>query len=242
VKDVGKNKNKKMKPRLRFLKQLRSLLMIPANGWESTETQENGKLLEEASPPAIQTSNDGPHQILEWETLIYWDFIQIMLGRKPQPENWDDIIAAHSEAIKTPKSTSVFECWKKIEFLTTKLNFVTLACNYLKHEHDDGIAEQLMLHGYDYVQPNDNRDEYLKQIYLVETEAKTLVVLLNQYYIEFKALSPEGENPSDITLEKYEKELGIVGKYLGFRINKFEVTCPEYCAFANLYIESNNNG
>ncbi len=220
-----------------FLKLLKGLQTKPENGSEYSKNQEpaNGNASQEVPPANIPISTNGPLPTIE--TLIYWDFIQMMLGRIDKPANWDEIRAEFSEAIKTPKSSTIFDCWKKIESLTTKMNFVSLACNYLKHSYDTQIAEQLMLHGYDYVQDLPERDAYLKQIYLVETEAKTLVIILNQCYNEYRLLCPEGAGEDERTIVDYDKELAIISKFVGHRVNKFEITVSEFCAYANLYLE-----
>ncbi len=227
-----------MKQESRYWKWLRSWQTKPENGLASTANQqENASASEQARPLDIQISTSG--QPLTIDTLIYWDFIQMMLGRIEQPTNWDEIKAEFSEAIKTPKSTTIFECWKKIESLTNRMELVSVSCNFLKNIYDADIAAILQLNGYDYVQDLPERDAYLKQIYLIETEAKTMVVMLNQYYNEYRLLCPEGVMPSEPTVADYDKELAILSKFVGHRINKFEITTSEFCAYANLYIESN---
>lgn len=104
---------------------------------------------------------------------------------------------------------------------------------YLKVEYSGEIAEALMLLGYDLVEDLEDREAYLRQIYMVESEAKTLVIMLNQYVNEYKLMFPEGEYKR--TRADYEKELAILGKYMGYRLN--DITVSEFAGIVNLYMD-----
>lgn len=186
-------------------------------------------------------------------TLPYSIFIEVMLTQnialliisgEPSFEElavaWREILEEYSGLIKTNKSQSVFDCWKNIIITQHKLTTIGFALYALKIQYDAEIAEAVALHGYSLIEPLEDRQAYLTQIYAVETEAKTLVVLLNQYRAEYAKLCPEAAAPtagSQADALQYDKELAILSRFMGYRIDKTLTTVAEYCAAANLYLE-----
>lgn len=153
---------------------------------------------------------------------------------------WQNILQEYYELIKTDKSANIFELWKKILYTSWKIQFVDICISALRFKYDAEIAEHLMLLGYDYVQNIKEEGLYLRQLELVESEAKTLIVFLNQYSAEYQLLCPQDkqEEAANRTLMDYEKEITWLSKFMGYRIKKDEVTVLEYCGIVNTYLES----
>lgn len=218
--------------------------MSQANGMQSLQTDQS---LE-------QTSHKEPlsgtfHQ--SCQTLLYDSFIRVLTGEGlhllviagvPSPEQlksaWEAILQEYSGLIKTEKSDSYFSLHKKIAYTEWQLSFFDSSLGYLKLQYDREIAEKIAELGYELIQDLPDRTAYLKQIYLLESEAKTLVVLLNQYHNEYKTLYPDEQVPKgERTIPDYDKELAILSKYVGFRLKKTEITVSEFCGYASLYLE-----
>lgn len=175
--------------------------------------------------------------------MKYDKFLRILLNEEDKPINWEEILEDYVDAIKTPKSENIFDLTKKIMYTDWKFNFLFGTETYygalhiLKIEYDAEIAEMIMLAGYDLIQPLEERDKYLKQIYLVETEAKTLIVLLNQYDLEYKLLCP-GDSNVMRKRSDYEKEYAMIMKFMHQWTQPDQITISQYCAMVNLYIDA----
>jgi hypothetical protein len=184
-------------------------------------------------------------------TLPYASFLEIILNtgtldllvRAGNPDAavviqvWESILGEYYEVIKTDKSDNIFFVYKKIKHLEWKLTIISNSLEYLKHVWSADIANLLLELGYDYVQDLPDREQYLKQVYGIETEAKFLVVQLNQYNNEYQVLCPAGSNNTQRTYMDYAKEMQILSKFMGYRIDPHVVTVYEFCTIVNLYID-----
>lgn len=209
---------------------------------------ENGPISNMNSQQVIQFSSLYHHQC---KTLCYRTFIDILLtkdyklliigGEPPEVEllaAWKFIIDEYCSLIHTEKSDTIFEVYKKIIMCQWKLTFVENACAFLKVFWDEEIANALVDAGFDYINSLEDREQYLRQIYMVESEAKTLIVLLNQYTAEYKQLCPEDEAEVDRDEMDYQKELAYLSKFMGKRINPSKITVIEFCAIVNIYLDA----
>lgn len=155
---------------------------------------------------------------------------------------WEFIKIEYSDLIRTPKSVSIHDVWKKIQFTKFKIELINECVEFLKYKgYDEEIAGVIVEHGFSYVTNKDDYSEYLKGVYLVETEAKVLQVLLNQYFNEYKLLCPDTEVIAERTVADYDREIAIVQKFMGTIIRKKDITVAEWCSYFNLYIESQIN-
>ncbi len=188
------------------------------------------------------------------EELMYDVFIRIIVGgdltllaregkiveETELHEAWQDILNEYSSLIATPKASTIAELWKKIVYTNWKITLVDQSLAALKIMYSEPVALALVEAGFDYIASMDNRQLYLQSIYRVQTTAKFLVVQLNQYYNEYKALVPEGSENEMPKAIDYEKELIILSKHMGFRIIKTEITVAEFCAICNVYLDFKN--
>lgn len=174
--------------------------------------------------------------------MLTGNLIFLVINGEPGPKEllhaWNLITDEYSELIKSDKSDDVFDVYKKIESTKFKLFYIATTLDYLKAEYDYELAESLASMGYFFIQDLPDRKDYLGQIFKVETEAKFLIVLLNQYTNEYNILMKDHEDVSiKRTVMDYEKELMILSKHQGYRIRKEQTTVTEYAAIINTYIE-----
>lgn len=243
------NKKKNMNKRTRYTKKRWPWQTKQASGLQSPSTIKSfGQTLQEEFP-----SNNTYHR--SCQTLPYGKFMDAIVSNNPvflvikgHPteseliEAWDAILQEYVDLIKTKKSESIFQAWKQVAYTEWKISFMEICLEQLKEKYDKDIAEGITLLGYSLIQPNEDRQLYLKQIYAVETEAKTLIVLLNQYHNEYILLCPNGDKQSTRTIADYDKELMVLSKFMGFKIDKHRETTAEVCAIINSYLEYNQNG
>lgn len=183
-------------------------------------------------------------------SLIYDSFLTVLTtgdlqvlvisGTPTQQElidAWDEIIQEYVSLVKTEKSTTIFNCWLKVIRTQWLLTLLTHALDALKMQYDEDIANAIAGQGFSLIQPMEDRQKYLKQIYFVEQEAKSLIVQLNQYTTEYKALCPTEAETEKTDIAEYEKELAILSKFMGYRIDKKVITVTEFTSILNVYLE-----
>lgn len=214
------------------------------NGKPSTEM--NSKSSVSFQPPQLPASPSSYTLHHSIRTLLYDDFIEVLTteelktliitGEPPIDElvtAWENITEEYSANIKTPKSTTIFDCYKKIERTKYKIKVIDWALFYLTEMYDEEIANVLAGMGYPLITPSDDKEEYLKQIECVKMRAKTLIVLLNQYQNEYKILSPNSDKVTR-NRQDYLDELAILSKHQGGgMINPKAITVELYISIVN---------
>lgn len=232
----------------KFLTKLLTWLKAQVKHLLSTQTKEekNASSLP-LNQPGIQ-SNNTYHQGIE--KLPYSVFLQVMttgdvrhLIIEGNPSDveltmaWYEIQYQYSDSVRTPKTDSILQLSKKILDARWRMSFVDLCVFILKKGYNREPAEALVSLGYSLVEDLPEWDSYLMQVYQVETEAKFLIIQLNQYNNEYKKLCPESDAIQSRTMIDYEKELRILSKFMGYSIKKDQITTMEFCSILNAYIE-----
>lgn len=214
----------------------------------STQTKEEKNA---SSLPPIQPgtqSSSSYHQGIE--KLPYSIFLQVITtgdvkhliieGDPAEAEllmAWYEIQYEYSDSVRTSKTDSILQLSKKILDAQWRMSFIDLCVFILKKGYNKEPADALVSLGYSLVEDLPERDAYLMQIYQIETEAKFLIIQLNQYNNEYKRLNPGGPGVQSRTMIDYEKELRILSKFMGYSIKKDQVTTMEFCSILNAYIE-----
>lgn len=209
----------------------------------------SGKLPEQTLPDShLKSSYHRSCETLKYDTflkvLISGDLNLLTITGFPTEEElgiaWDAIQEEYSTLIATPRSTNVFELAKRISKCNFLIKFIGWATSHLKTKYSEQIALRIQDYGYPLIEKDAEQDRgNLKQIYMVESEAKTNIILLNQYTNEYKMLYPEGETPVDRTLMDYDKELAILSRFMGKWIRRKKITVWEFCTIVNAYMEYN---
>lgn len=232
-----------MRQRKKLSKERKNSPTKPENGTASTPTKpETTNQSDTPSETNTQTS-------VTWsvQNLKYGTFIQLLLG-KITPAivgmtegDWKAILLEYSSLIETEKSKNLFTAYQRWFYTSWKIYTLEQLLTFLKVAHDADIASEVHNLGYDLVEYKDDREEYLKQIYLIENEAKTLVVLLNQYTAEYKMLTGGDEGAEEVKRDEmhYEKEIAIMSRHMGFRIKKDKITVFEWIGYLNTFLEFN---
>jgi len=197
-------------------------------------------------------------------TLPYENFVLVLTegelapliisGEPPIDElvlAWQNITEEYSDAIRVGKSKNVFDCLKKIERTRTHIKIIESAAQYLQQRaefvkehlpwetniyHDPEVASSVSELGYTLIKPAESFEEYLTQIERVRTEARTLVVLLQQYENEFRILSPDSEAVKR-DYQSYMRELVMLSRFQGYPLKAKEITVSDYCNIINAFIE-----
>jgi hypothetical protein len=227
---------------IRWLKKL-------VSGRPSTKTSMEPLVSYRHQQPSDTPSGYTLHRSIR--TLIYEDFLQVIVsgelapliisGTPPIDElvtAWQNITEEYSEAIKSPQSRSVFDCYKRIIITQAQMQVIDAGLMYLSKHFDEDVASVIANMGYTLIAWDEDNEVYMNRINRVRTEAKTLVVLLTQYVNEYKILSPDGKEVSR-DYKSYFTELAILSKHQGYAIKVKEITVLEYCSIVNSFIAYN---
>lgn len=226
----------------KLLRKQKSSPTKPENHSASTPMSSE-KTDQSGTPSETSTQTSTTWSIQTCRTLKYGTFIQILLKNNPtfykiSKDNWKEILIEYSSLVATEKAKTIMTAYQRWFYTEWKINTLAQLLTFLKVVHDKDIAEAVQELGYDLVEFKEDREEYLKQIYLIENEAKTLVILRNQYLSEYKMLTGgETEEENDKDEMYYEKEIAIISKFMGFRIKKNKITVFEWAGCLNAYIE-----
>lgn len=223
------------------------------NGLPSSGTSMDNSAIAPSEKQAASSSSNVLH--LNCSTLPFSNFIEILINGNlrwliinghPTPDElsqaWDDILQEYVSLVKTDKADTIFSLYKKIKITEWQLIFIEKSVMALKMQYDEEMAIDLGNLGFGEVIKSEDKNIYLGSLYAIETSAKMLIILLNQYHAEYKAMNAdttvEAGNMSDAERRfMYEKELSHLSKFQGFRIIKEKITVIEYCAIVNNYLE-----
>lgn len=166
---------------------------------------------------------------------------------KQLQEAWVEIRSEYAESIKTQKTTIVFDLYKKIIYTQWKMFALESLIFQLEEEFEEEAAMMLVELGFDLIENLTDRVAYLKQLEGVRIEANVLIVMLNQYVLEYEAaVNEDAVNTSGQPVElDSDKELAALSRFQGYRINKNKITVAEFIAIVNSfldYIKNNKNG
>ena len=188
------------------------------------------------------------------DTLLYSDFLQVLVRKdvtalivSGEPthdqlhEAWDKILAEYTDLIKTEKSQSILEAWRKVMQMEYRIALLDQCFYALRLKYDEEVALIIAEQGYDLIQPDEDVSVYSQRINLVEAEAKTLIVLRNQFMNDYRRLCPEDGSEDGLIMDEmqYDKELAALSRFMGYRIVKSQITVREFCSIVNLYLDNN---
>lgn len=217
------------------------------SGKPSLETKEENSVSSlQVSPPGIQSLGTYHKSI---KTLVYEDFLTILTTEELKPlvisgeppidelvTAWESITDEYSNAIKTPKSDSIYACYKKIKRTEAYIKLVDWCLLILTEEYDEQFAKMIAEMGYNMIEPCDDKEEYLRRIKIVKLQASTLIVLLNQYQNEYNLLAP-GDDKAKRDYQSYMDELALLSRHQGGGlIQPKSITVAQYISIVNSFM------
>lgn len=228
---------------MKLLKQRKRRQTKQDNLSESISIQQTANVKSVTTTP--RTVTNGYH--LSAKTLPYNLWIEInvtgnfeLLGNGPSNDlalAWASIVLEYAQLIKTPKSVNIFEAYKKIEYLEYKINRVEKLLGLLSDIYVVEAAESLVELGYDMVENLPKKKDYLRQLEMVERDALALIVMRNQAIGDYKALAPAESVKIDRSEMDYRKEVVILEKYVGRKIDIYTETLFDVAAIINAFID-----
>lgn len=224
----------------------RKKLAIPTQSTRMVKEENN--ISEQIAPTDYQSNNISLHSI---KTIKYGSYIEIrrngdkrrlIISGEPTQQQleecWEEILLDYSDNIQTEKSASTFDLWKRIAYTEWKQNFLNVSLRLLKYKYNEEVAKEIHSLGYALIVECEKREDYLKQIYSIQSETDFLTTLLNQYDAQFALLcKKEGVEEPEMRDIDYEKELSILSRFMKFRIKRNKITLFEFIAYTNDYLD-----
>lgn len=210
---------------------------------------------ESSSAPNISQELSSSRNLyhLSCQTVSYDIFLKLKYGASPKllligeatateqelQDAWDGIYYEYADLLKTPKSQSILMAWRELRYLEKKKDLVAMCVTMLRWRFSERIANELMLMGYDLVEDKDDLKEYERQLELVEIESRNLDIFIGQAQEQYKALCPkEDEEAETRTMDDCDNDLAVLGKFMGFRIDKKAITAAEHAAYTNAFTKA----
>jgi hypothetical protein len=243
-----------MKKENKHKKGRKNLQTQQVNGSLSTLTN---KETTEQLEPTLQQDTQLPatyHQ--KCSELLYDTFIKVMVEEDVThliisgiptllqlQDAWYDILQEYSELIQSEKAKSIFEAWRKCVYTDWQIKYVESVIFKFRMKHpetgaylyDAEHAARIVELGYESIDPPEDEEVYLNQVNMLESMAKTLIVFLNQYTVDYNLLNPKQENPIKRKVADYDTELAVLSKFMGDWLDKKIRTVSDVCSVINVY-------
>ena len=176
------------------------------------------------------------------------DLSVLIITGTPTPEDlqdaWNEIIWEYSGLIRTDTTDNLQEISKEIGLLQHHIIYVENALSLLRLRHDlkmpasEEIIKGFISMGY-YI---DYGLSYPQQLQSIESQCKTQVFDLISLQDEYNRLQKTMDGKKQ-TEEEMDKNIVMLSKYMGFRIDQQITMMDEYAQVMNIYIRevtSNN--
>lgn len=191
-----------------------------------------------------------PYRIFVRITLGIYDLQTLIITGKPEEEllvkAWDDITSEFCETVKTERSKSLFEAWRKVKETESKMKTIAIGIDILRIKFDEETAQSIFLMGYDLVEFTEDKDEYKKRVDRLELETKNLGIFLSVQLAQYQALLKTNEVPKDQEVQlrteaDYDEDLAALSRFMGYDMDKMNdnFTAAKYGAALSLYIKQN---
>lgn len=166
--------------------------------------------------------------------LVSNDLSYIGKGTQAQLEEaWENIFSEYMSLSKDGTQNHLLGVIKEIAILENKLFLIQTIVDELSKEWNEALAKCLNALGFRYKYTLETLEKDLK---LTVTNAKSLILRLDQRKNDLKALQSGSSSPTESDFDALLIELS---KFMGYRINTKEVTISEFIALQNNYKAAN---
>lgn len=183
--------------------------------------------------------------------MVTDDLSKLIISGQPDKKDlvnaWQDILQEYSDLIKSEKSKSIFEAWKKVAYTEWQIKFIeaVILKFRMKNPETDAYlynreqALQVSELGYSFIPEPENEEDYLQAINFLDIESRNLTIFLNQYTVEYNLLCPKQEEKVKRQEIDYDTELAVLSKFMGTFIDKRKRSVQDVCAIINVFNQHN---
>ena len=142
---------------------------------------------------------------------------------------WEALFSEYCEISGTPQFQRLLSLTKEIGSHQSKLLTIQLCTKVLGYRYSQRCVLTLKRLGYNYKFNIQDPAGYVKDLKSVFTKSKTTELALDQALNEYQKLL-NSSGGSQLTEDHFEKILVELSKFMGFRIDRKQVTVSEYVA------------
>lgn len=167
------------------------------------------------------------------------DFSGLIISGSPNDQEildaWNEIVFEFSGLIRSESTEAQVSMAREIGLLQHHLKYVEYACVLLSHRYDIDVINELIRMGYDGEYPENDQAGMDWQLGRVKSLSKTyyydLEQLIDQYTRMLK--TQDGKKQSE---EDFVKNLAMLSKYQGYRLDRYTMTTEEYAIIFSNYL------
>jgi hypothetical protein len=154
---------------------------------------------------------------------------------------WQDILLDYSSATRSEASQLLFEISKKIALLQSDINDITLFTDFLRIKYDPEIAQLLQQRSLVKLTVGfDDEAAYIKQLDHAVSVSKRKQHDLDELKADYDRVRKVNEG-KEIAEDDFNELVALIGKFMGFSINKRQTYMDEFVGMYNLFIKQNKN-
>lgn len=187
---------------------------------------------------------------LFFEVAVTEDLKHLIIDGRPTDlqlqDAYEHMIGEISSLVRTDQGAAILRITKRIGLMQWQILYVDYALNWLrvKYERDQGTDQDTLTElrrlGYNYNFDTTNRYQYLRELEMVESRAKTLVRtrkdLLDEYHRMVGEDPKKGNQaPKRKTREDVEHECANLERYQGYQFNRETMMTSQYYTIMSQY-------
>lgn len=167
------------------------------------------------------------------------DFSGLIISGDPSNQEildaWNEIVFEFSGLIKSESTEAQVSLAREIGLLQHHLKYVECACVLLSQRYDIDVINELIRMGYDGEYPEQDPVAMKRQLERVKSLSKTYYYDLDQLFDQYARTmkTQEGKKQSE---EDFVKNLAMLSKYQGYRLDRFTLTTEEYAIIFSNYL------
>jgi len=141
-------------------------------------------------------------------------------------EAWEQLFSEYCELSGSPKYQHMLNLLRQMGGMKSKILSVKLCITVLESRHSEKCIQVLKRFGYKHHFNPGDQEAYYKDLKAVATKIKSTELALDQAEKEYtKLIEKTGEK---ITEQQFDEALLDLSKYMGYRIDKHQITVAEY--------------
>lgn len=145
---------------------------------------------------------------------------------------WASIFNEYNELSKNKQAIHVFGLYKAITILNNKLYIISSSLRILeKTKTIEGYEELGQILRSHLQIPYQYKENFAKELELSISAAKRLVIERDQHLKDYEEINKD--DGKKVTEQDYENLLTELGKFMGFKIDKYQTMVSEFISYLN---------
>lgn len=152
---------------------------------------------------------------------------------------WEELLSEYANQIRNEDSSHIIDLSKEIGLLQHHIIYVEEAVKYLRIRYDQDMVDEMILIGYEFLQQTEDIVDWNKQLNRCISLCKTKIFDLEELQEQYKRINKTTEGKK-LTDDDFNKNVMMVSKYQGYRIDQDTTMMDEYISIFNNFLYENN--